>query len=515
MNALLAGVASFLAGRGITAHVVGGAVRDRLLTPSQGGQKSSPAGLRDIDLSISAPVVELADELATATGAAAVVTDAKRGHVRLVAPQKQQEALPDAPPDGHRWLDLTGDGGDIEADLARRDFTINAMAVPLERWDGPVEDALIDPHGGAGDLRRRLVRETRPGNLVSDPVRLLRAVRLATQLDFGIEPGAARVIASNARLVRNVAGERVRDEFFELIAGRRPADAVRELDRLGLLEVMLPELTLGRGVSQPREHFYDVMEHQLHTLDFAAGLLDPGVRSSDPVLAGAPWRPEFDQYFQQVVGDGQSRATLLKTVALLHDIGKPESKTLEPPTTGRPDGRIRFLGHDRLGARMASDLFARFRCSRRTIAHVSLMIEEHLRPSQMSADWAPPTNRAIFRYFRDVSPVAVDTVLLNLCDYLAARGSRLERVDFERYSGMLGDILSRGLEPEPERVSEDLLLDGYQVQERFGLQPGPEIGRLLDTLRDGESSGAVQTRAEAYELLARLLGRAASRRGRP
>ena len=511
MDALLASVTSFLAGRGITARVVGGAVRDRLSETSRTGGAASPSSRRDIDLSVSAPVVELADELASITGTVAVVMGAEWGHVRLVVPDGRS----DASPEGYRWLDLTETAGSIEADLARRDFTINAMAVPLERWGAPIEDALIDPHGGVDDLRHRLIRETQAGNLASDPVRLLRAVRFAMQLDFSIEPGTAREIAGNARLLLEVAGERVRDEFFELIGGHRPVDAVRELDRLGLLEVLLPELTMGRGVNQPREHFYDVMEHELQTLDFAAGLLDPDFRSSDSVLSGAPWRPEFDDYFSEQVGDGQSRATLLKTVALLHDIGKPESKTLEPPTHDRPDGRIRFLGHDHLGAQMAAVIFERLRCSRRTIAHVSLMIEEHLRPSQMSADWAPPTDRAILRYFRDVSPVAVDTVLLNMCDYLAARGSLLEGPEFERYSRMLGDILSRGLEPMPEQVSNDLLLDGYQVQERFDLRPGPEIGRLLDSLRDGESSGVVRTRAEAYELLARLLGRAASRRGRP
>ncbi|MDA1256719.1 MAG: HD domain-containing protein [Chloroflexi bacterium] len=497
MEQLLGTVASFMSRRGIAAHVVGGAVRDRLLGSQGPRPGASEAGYRDIDIAVSASVVELADELAEATGGVAVVMDAERGHVRLV--------VEDSSADGHQWLDLTWDGGDFDSDLARRDFTINAMAVPLDRWAEPVKDALIDPQRGADDLRDRVVRETRPGNLVSDPVRLLRAVRFASQLEFELDGGTAAVIADNARLLGTVSGERVRDEFFELMAGRSPADAVRELDRLGLLDQLLPELTAGRGVDQPREHFYDVMEHQLQALELAGRLVNRESRSSDPVLSRAPWRPEFDDYLGEVIGDGQTRATLLKTVALLHDIGKPECKSLDPPTADRPNGRIRFLGHDRRGAEMARGLLHRLRCSRRTVAHVSLMIEEHLRPSQMSTDWARPTDRAIFRYFRDVSPVAVDTVLLNLCDYLAARGPLLEGPEFERYFEMLGDILSRGLEPEPKRFSADLLLDGRQVQERFGLQPGPEIGRLLGALRHDESSGAVRTRAEAYEMLARLL----------
>ena len=137
------------------------------------------------------------------------------------------------------------------------------------------------------------------------------------------------------------------------------------------------------------------------------------------------------------------------------------------------------------------------------------------RPFQMSSGWDTPTDRAIFRYFRDVSPVALDTVMLSVCDYAATSGPLLNVVDFKRYSAMLSDILARGLEPESEPTAEDLLLNGHQVQERFGLHPGPEIGRLLGALRTGESLGAVRTKSEAYELLARLIGRAASRRGRP
>jgi poly(A) polymerase len=506
---LLTRAAEFLSARGITAYVVGGAVRDRFLSrPERPG-----AGPADIDLLLTSPVVDLVDELADETAARAVVIDHERGFVRLIDPS-----------DERKWLDLAVFDGDLVSDLERRDFTINAMAVPLDKWlarddNSDIKDAVVDPHGGMADLRQRVIRETSPGNLLDDPVRMLRAVRFATQLEFEIEADTAAIIRDNGDLLGNASPERVRDEFFAMMASHRPEFGIRELDRLGLLDLLLPELTLGRDFEQPREHYYSVMEHQLHALGFATRLVDPAIRSTDPLLKDLPWGPQFDDYLLEIVGNGQTRGTLLKIVAMLHDIGKPETKTVDPPTPDRPNGRIRFLTHDELGSRMVSDLLTRFRCSRHTIAHVSLMIEKHMRPGQMSsgssANHALLSNRAIYRYFRDVSPVAVDTVLLNLCDYLSARGPRLTDAEFQRFLGLLSDILSRGLKPEPERYTEDLLVDGYQVQERYGLQPGPEIGRLLGALRDAESSGVVRTKAEAYELLARLLGRAASRRGRP
>jgi poly(A) polymerase len=502
---LLTRAAKFMSNRGITAYVVGGAVRDRLLSrPERPG-----AGPGDIDLLLTSPVVDLVDELADETDASAVVLDDERGLVRLIDHS-----------DERKWLDLAVFDGDAESDLARRDFTINAMAVPLDEWlvrgaDADIEDAIIDLHGGMTDLGQRVIRETRPGNLLDDPVRMLRAVRFATQLEFEIEADTADMIRDNGDLLGNARPERVRDEFFSMMASHRPEFGIRELDRLGLLDLLLPELTAGRDFEQPREHYYSVMEHQLHALGFATRLVDPAIRSSDPLLKDLPWGPQFDDYLLEIVGNGQTRGTLLKMVAMLHDIGKPETKSVDPPTPDRPNGRIRFLTHDELGSRMVSDLLTRFRCSRHTIAHASLMIEKHMRPGQMSANHAPPSDRAIYRFFRDVSPVAVDTVLLNLCDYLAARGPRLSDSEFQRFLELLSDILSRGLKPEPERYTKDLLVDGNQVQERYGLQPGPEIGRLLGALRDAESSGVVRTKAEAYELLARLLGRAASRRGRP
>jgi len=502
---LLVRVAGFLEARGVATYVVGGAVRDRLLSLPE----RPDAGPVDIDLSVTSPLVDLVDELAEGTGATAIMIDGERGFLRLIDPS-----------DERKWLDVAVFDGDLETDLERRDFTINAMAVPMGAWlardaGASIEDVVVDPHGGVADLRLGVIRETSSGNLLDDPVRIFRAVRFATGLEFEIETETADVIRDNGQLLANTSPEHIRNEFFKLMASHRPEFGIRELDRLGLLGVLLPELTAGRDFEQPNDHYYSVMEHQLHALGFATRLMDPRLRASDPILKQAPWSPEFDDYFREIVGNGQTRATLFKIAVILHDIGKPETKSVDPPTPDRPNGRIRFLRHDELGARMVSDLLTRFRCSRRTISHVSLMIEKHMRPGQMSANHELPTHRAILRFFRDVSPVAVDTVLLNLCDYLAARGARLNGPEFQRYFGMLSDILSRGLEPGSERVTKDLLIDGYQVQDRFGLQPGSEIGRLLGALRDAESSGVVRTKAEAYELLARLLGRAASRRGRP
>ena len=508
MNAsqdLLALAGAFLSRHEIDTYVVGGAVRDRFLSSSS--RRETCVG--DIDLLVTSPIMDVVDQLAKESGAKTIVLDEERGFIRLLDPENDLI-----------WLDIAESNGDVEGDLARRDFTINAMAVHISDWVSSSQESLsidvvIDNHGGVRDIHQRVIRETVSGNLSVDPVRMFRAVRFATQFEFEIDPATANVISNNRKRLENSSPERVRDEFFNLMMTHRPEWGIRQLDHLGLLGILLPELTKGRDFVQPGMHYYDVMEHGLHSLEVGARLMDSNRRSHDPILRHVPWCGEFDNYFRGIVGNGQSRGTILKMVAMLHDIGKPGTMTQEPPSTKAPNGRTRFLGHGEYGAKMATDFLTRLRCSRQLISHVSVMIEEHLRPFQMSSGWDTPTDRAIFRYFRDVSPVALDTVMLSVCDYAATSGPLLNVVDFKRYSAMLSDILARGLEPESEPTAEDLLLNGHQVQERFGLHPGPEIGRLLGALRTGESLGAVRTKSEAYELLARLIGRAASRRGRP
>jgi poly(A) polymerase len=288
--------------------------------------------------------------------------------------------------------------------------------------------------------------------------------------------------------------ERLREELFAAIGGDHALRGVRLLDAHGLLEVLLPEICHGKGVVQPLEHYWDVFEHSVRTVGEVEKILDPVARGSDPVIARVPWSPPLSEYFAEVVSDDQTRGSLLKLAALFHDVAKPETMSVQP------DGRTRFFGHADRGAEVVEDVLRRLRASRRTIAHVSLMVKEHLRPVQLSDGERPPTPRALFRFYRDVAPVAIDTVYLAIADYLAARGPRIEESDWQRHSNMLGDILRRGFEEQRES-KPSLLFDGHQIQRLFGLPPGPEIGRLLEVLREAEAAGKVQTLKEALDLL--------------
>ena len=476
---LLAAARGLLRGR--TAYLVGGSLRDRLLA----------LPLRDLDLAVAGDASQLARALADRTGGHYVVLDSERAISRIVLDDGEIGTIDVAPL-----------RGDIHDDLAERDFTIDALAAPIEPLADGVAVEPIDPHGGLDDLANGIIRLVSERALAADPLRLLRAVRLAAQLDFGIEPESANAIRANAGRIGEAAAERQRDELARCFATPRAAPALRMLDELGLLEQLLPEVTAGRGIIQPKEHYWDVFDHAIEAvaaLDFMLSEERPaGERQAQfwSVLwnALAPF-PELRPYLNEHLTEERSRSALLKLAGLLHDVAKPETRA--------PDasGRIRFFGHADRGAELARGIMRRFRFSRRETDFVATMVEEHLRPTQLSHE-GPPSRRALFRYFRDTGEAAEGTLLLSLADVLAARGPRLDLDGWGGYVAYIAHVLAR--RNEEEAVARPArLLTGDDVMAALSLSPGPAVGRLLAALEEAHACGDVRTRADALRFIQR------------
>ncbi|MBM3949648.1 MAG: HD domain-containing protein [SAR202 cluster bacterium] len=466
--------AECFAAPGDEAYLVGGLVRDVLLGRTTG----------DIDIAVGASVADAGPALAAALGGTFVVLDAKRdiGRVVVLADGRAQH------------VDLTPLGGSIRENLARRDFTLDAMAVPLGQAASGVDAEVVDPFGGVADLEAGVVRAVSDGVFKDDPCRLLRAPRLAAQLDMRLDAHTVGLAKRDARLVRKVAPERVRDELLKLLATPRATQALRLLDDLGLLCEIMPEFLDAKGVGQPPEHHWDVFQHCVETPGQVDRVLSGPGAGRDEVVWAVPRFEGMQGHFGEVVSDGHTRRTVLKLAALLHDVGKPAAKTVEP------SGRIRFLGHHDVGAAAANGMLKRLRLSRRGVELVSVMVEHHLRPSQMAQVGEMPTRRAVYRYFRDVGDAAVDTLYLNMADYLAARGPSLELRDWQRHCGVIEHVLKTGLVARSEE-REHKLLDGHTVMTAFGLPPGPHVGTLLEMVHEAQAAGEVTTTEEAMELV--------------
>ena len=467
-------LAGFFASRDAPAYLVGGVVRDALLDRRTA----------DVDLAAAGDTSELASDMASVLGTHAVSLDAVRGIVRMVVPGPKVTIV-----------DLGPIYGGIEDDLARRDFALDAMAVSLADFEAPGATLrLIDPHGGLADLMAGVIRALAPSVFDDDPARLMRGPRLAAQLGFSLTDETARWTRDRAGLVTAVAPERVRDELMKLMAAPSASASLRMLDDLGLLGQLIPELEEARGVSQPKEHHWDVFDHSIETAGqverFSSGSSD----AEGFVERLLPHFPSFDEYFAESVSDGHTRLTLLKFAGLLHDIGKPSTKTVEPT------GRVRFLGHGHRGAEMAARVSDRLRLSSRGSDLVCRMVEHHLRPSQLSQNEALPTGRAVYRYYRDLGPAAVDTIYLSLADYLAARGPNMREPEWRDRCRVVGHVLYTGLEPGSAK-GDDTLINGHEIMQTFALTPGPRIGVLLEVVREAQADGDIGTKEEALDLV--------------
>ena len=459
----------FLAQRSVECYLSGGFVRDALL--------GRPCA--DIDIVVGARAMALALEVARAFQGKYVPLDEANEIARVVL----------------RWerplhLDFSTMRGSIEEDLALRDFTINAVALNLKEIE-ELSPPLIDPYGGRRDLKRGLVRAIGEEAFGQDPARLLRGPRLAAELGFAIDGETRAQIKHHGQLIAAVAAERVRDELCYLLAAPKAAQSLRLLDELGLLLVIIPELSATKGVEQPKEHFWDVFEHSIETVAAVEFMLriEGSAYHGGGTLALVPWSPELEEHFEEEVSSGHKRKTLLKLAALLHDVAKPETKSIDEK------GRMRFLGHAREGAAIVSDIMGRLRFSAREQEMVEKMVAHHLRPGQMVGEGLP-TRRAIYRYFRDTGDAGIDTIFLNLADHLAARGPQLDVEEWREHAQQMAYVLEERFREEGV-VLPPRLIDGHDLIDIMGLSPGPKIGGLLEAVREAQAAGEVATREEA------------------
>lgn len=405
---------------GQAAYVVGGGVRDSLLGREQTDWDIATDALPERMLELF-PGSHYGNRFGTVTVGRVEATTFRRDHRYA----------------DHRRPSSVTFTTDLLEDLARRDFTVNAMA-----WGRPArasqeaapEADWVDPHGGREDLQAGLLRAVGdpPARFDEDALRLLRAARLAAQLGFEIEPRTLAAMSETAPLVRWVSAERVGAELRRMLRADPPSRALRILERTGLLEPLFPELAAQRGIAQDKIPGHDVWLHSLATLDAAAEL-------------DAPNMP-------------------LHLAALLHDVGKPLTQA---------EGR--FIGHDVEGARIAAELLGRLAFAQRETGYVAELVRQHM--FRYEPRWS---GAAVRRFIRRVGvDLLGDLFKLRQADNLGsglaadADGSAelRRRVQAELEAGV------------PLRLA-DLAIDGADLTAALDLPPGPIIGRLLERLME-------------------------------
>jgi poly(A) polymerase len=473
MSSALQAARAALAGE--RAWVVGGAVRDGAL-----GRSST-----DFDVVVEGDPGRAARAIAAEAGRAACFELSREyGSWRVLSR------------DGSWQLDVEPlRGGDLESDLSLRDFTVNAIAEPLQGGEP------IDPLGGLRDLAEGRLRLAGEGAFAADPLRVLRLVRVVVEL--GLEPdgqtlAGARVSAPG---LRQVSAERVFAELCRLVAGPQPRRGLELMAQVGATAAVLPELEALRGVEQSRYHHLDVYAHTLEVLDRTVELTGPGGPGPGELreLLSPRWGA-VSALLAEPLADGLTRGAAMRWGALLHDAAKPLTRDVH-----HPSGRVTFIGHDAAGADLASEVLGRLRASERLRGHVAGLVRHHLRLGFLVHEPQPLAPGSVFDYLVVCRPVEADVTLLSLADRLATRGDRAQQA-IAAHLSLGGQMLDAALAWHAEGPPQPLVR-GDELARELAIAPGPRIGALLADLARAQYSGAVSTREQA---LAYARGRGAS-----
>lgn len=324
----------------------------------------------------------------------------------------------------------------INDDLKRRDFTVNAIAISLS--NGAIKD-VIDLYGGISDINAKILRTVGDPveRFTEDALRMMRAVRLSVELDFTCNKDTVLAIQSHNSLIKDVSMERIRDEFSRIIMSDQPKLGLEMLSVFGLLQHIIPEIELGKGVAQPQAHAYDVWEHLLRTLQHSAD---------------------------------KDYSLDMRLSALFHDIGKPKTKGFSR-VTNQPT----FYSHEIVGSRETRKILERMKFSRGTIDKVVKMVRWHM----FFADTEHITLSAVRRMIVNVGPENIwDLMNLRICDRIGTGRPKEDPYRLRKYHAMIEEALR-----DPISVKM-LQIDGKMIMDKLNIQAGPKIGYILNALME-------------------------------
>lgn len=442
-------------------YLVGGCVRDLAL-------KNEP---KDLDI-VCHGAKELAYSLAGEKNAAVVSMGKK--------PWEPCYRVIDRD-DCNNFLDIAEmRGKTIQDDLSQRDFTINAIAVEI-RKSGAL-GATIDPLKGMDDIKRKIIRLVNNKAISADPLRILRAFRFAAALNFVVEQTTLDELQARAELLTRVSVERIMSELLLILKTPCSSSFFRQMDRMGILEVILPEIMPMKGCTQNGFHHRDVWEHSLLTLENCEHIIN------NPT-------DFFETHATEVTGNLSegNRLPILKLAALFHDIGKPLTRSLNPDT-----GRIIFYRHDAEGAILADMLSGRLKMSNTDKEFLSLLVAEHLHVLSLANKTVRPTT--IMKWFRKMRDDSIPEIILSMADIKASSGIDSSEEFRDYYLNWTMSMVVKYYKGIKFKLERQGLITGKDLI-ALGMKPGPKMGKLLNAIRNAQDSGEINSREEAIAMV--------------
>jgi len=445
-------------------YVVGGAVRDRIL--------GRP--ITDVDLLLEKNPAQWGMILAEKLEGTAFPLDIERGITRITIP-------------GNLHLDLAKrQGPSLEADLDRRDFTANALAVPLADWLKPRwKNSVIDRQGGRKDLEKKIIRAVSNNIYKDDPLRLLRTFRIAAELGFSIPNQTLNLVRKNKARLKDSAPERIREEILKILSTPESYPYFLLMEKTGLLGVFYPETQKLKKIAP---QYYGRGGVLTHTLE--------GLAHFESIQKDiSNWFPKHSakikEYLSELSGD-YPRFAQLKWALLLHDIGKAKTGKII-------DGRLRFFDHEHRGAKLVEKLAGRYRWSNSESSSFARLIRNHMRPGNL-ATHPQVSDKAIHRFFRDLEGDAVGMLLVSLADHLTYLTPRQIKKHSSPHELVTRLMINRYYSHR-EKVLPPKILNGHDIMKEFGLEPSPLIGELLQKVTDAQAEGRIKTKEDGLAYL--------------
>lgn len=438
--------------------LVGGALRHYYLnTPST-----------DFDFAVDRDAIALSRQVARRIKGAFVLLDEEHGSARVVKNDCCATWTFD-------FTDWRGKG--IAEDLHLRDFTINTFALDLKQITDLSK--ILSVKGAQQDLKKKTIRMVNSKVFKDDPLRLLRGLSLMATLGFKIEPKTLGQIKKDAHLISKVASERIREEIFKVLSSTRAHAALELMDKIGLLVQVMPQIAVMKGIKQGGFHHLDVWKHSMMVL---GNIEKIALKIPDEKIKG---------YLQEKIGGDHSRLALLKMAALLHDIGKPETR--------KPEGqRMTFHGHEHVGARITRQVAKQLKLSVKERYFLEDAVGMHLRPGYL-ANFKRPSEKAIFRYFRDTKQEAVSLAILAMADQAATKGPLTTQARHKHHTKICQMIIDRYFVKVQEKPKLRLIT-GNDLIKVLKLKPSPLFGTILAKIEEAAALGKITTKPEALVL---------------
>lgn len=454
--------------------LVGGAVRDALL-----GKTS-----HDLDFVVPNEAIKLSFKVGNALGAPAYVLDKERDTGRVM------------------WRGTSLDfarfrGDDLTADLRDRDFTLNALALPATATEA---SQIIDVCNGLAHLQAKELHLTHPNALKQDPARVLRAVRQSLGLGLTMSAEVETAVRQAAPFLPRISKERVRDELLKIVAGQQADEALRLLEVLGVLPIVLPDIAELAEVEQSAPHHEHVLPHTRSVLRWLAEVETAVLTKQETSLPHlrqqlAPYQEGLQNHLNRHIDGDLNGHVLLRLGALFHDVGKKETQTVEA------DGRIRFLGHDQVGAKLTKRCLRQLALSNEARGHVGAIVAGHMHPLALLQQ-IRLSRRSIYRFFRKHQTAGLDILLLSLADHLATyQGPHAEWTQLMAHTDTL---LRHYFEHHTETIAPPRLLDGRDLMRIFQVKGGAHIGRWLRALEEAQAVGEIIELDEAIAFVQAL-----------